>query len=180
MNKLLTIITLSFITSVASANQYGALCADLSRRMIHEKMTAYYKLNKMLDRKVATAKGNFDFKSLPPVISKNIDFIIAKNIVDNTKGQQKAKTFDEKMNLEEKLIANIQAQMTRPEGSQYMKNCENLYVSASKHCALKYGAKTPAKNAQCVQQYVGIHSPYLHRIVPFASFASKWEQKYKK
>ena len=187
MNKLSTIMSITLLslkiitTASAAKGQYGAICADLGRRMVQEKMTAYYKLNKMLDRKVATANGKkFDFKSLPAVISKNIDFIIAKNIVENSKNQLKSKSFDSKMELEEKLIATIQKQLTRPAGSQYLKNCENLYTAASKHCLYKYGAKTPSQNAQCVQQYVGIHSPYLHKIVPFASFASKWESKYKR
>ncbi|MDH4467084.1 MAG: hypothetical protein QE271_03430 [Bacteriovoracaceae bacterium] len=174
----LMISIMNLIHSVPSlANEYRPLCVDLGRRMVQEKMTAYYKLNKMIDRNIANNKNSFDFKSLPSVVSKNLDFSIAKILVQNNKDQLKAQNFDQKMELEEKLILRIQKQLASQEGEKFLNSCENLYVAASKHCAQKFGAKTPSKNAQCVQQYVGVQSPFLQKIVPFATFASKMRKR---
>ena len=164
-------------SSQALSSEYRPLCVDLGRRMVQEKMTAYYKLNKMIDRNIANSKNSFDFKSLPVVVSKNLDFSIAKILVQNNKDQLKSQSFNQKMELEEKLISRIQKQLASQEGEKFLSNCENLYVAASKHCTYKFGAKTPSKNAQCVQQYVSIQSPFLQKIVPFATFASKWGKK---
>ena len=183
MNKKLSYLIVSIMNLIPLASAFGfeyrPLCVDLGRRMVQEKMTAYYKLNSLIDRKIANSNNSFDFKSLPTVVSKKLDFSIAKILVQNNKDQLKAQNFNQKMELEEKLIMRIQKQMSSTEGEKFLNSCENLYVAASKHCTKKFGAKTPSKNAQCVQQYVGIQSPFLQKIVPFATFASKWEKKYK-
>lgn len=179
MSKKLSLLSL-LLTTPLLAQSYQPLCVDLGRRMIQQKIQTYRQLSKMVSRTVATSQTNFKFESLPAVVSPQIDFAVAKVILQNEKSQKTAKSFDEKMNLEERLLAVMQKQMSAKDGKLFLQRCENLYTSAAKFCKDKRQAKSSAQNAQCVQQYVGVESPYLQKIVPFAAFAVKWEKRYKR